>query len=262
MDAAMLLSSLRDHGIELRTDGRNIGWRPKESVTPAQVAAIKDHKPLLMALLMAEDPEVAWRVEAMRTRLPAGPKPFHTFATAKDVPRGGGGCLSCGDPVADRTAGLAVRCLPCAHAAQLLLDEARKATQAPSLTVTPIVPPEIAAREDEPTEATDLPIDERERWTTDPRPDLAEDSALWSRLLTMAYDRDVEDPDGLFGVLHGFRGYGAGLVVAEGRVCLVAGEMGDAYAAQRREWLVPHAFALTKLLADITEQLPPIAGTA
>lgn len=102
---------------------------------------------------------------------------------------------------------------------------------------------------------------EREQWIVDPRPDLEGDSPLWSRLLTLAYDRDGEDTNGLFGVLHGFRCLGAGLVVVDGRARLVAGELGDDYPTEREQWLVPHAFALTKLLADLAAQTPPIAGT-
>jgi len=45
----------------------------------------------------------------------------------------------------------------------------------------------------------------RQRVTEDPRPDLAEDSARWSRLLSMAYDLDGDDPAGLYGALNGLR---------------------------------------------------------
>jgi len=95
----------------------------------------------------------------------------------------------------------------------------------------------------------------RARFIKDPRPDLEGDSNLWSRLLTLAYGHDGEDPNGLFGVLHGFRCSGAGLTVVDGRAHLVAGEMGDEYPAERERWLDTHAPALAALLDDLV--LPP-----
>ncbi len=91
-----------------------------------------------------------------------------------------------------------------------------------------------------------------ESWfTTDPRPDLAEDSALWGRLLARAFALDGDDPTGLCGALHGLRCCGAALVAEGGRLRLTAGEMGDdEYAALRRAWLIPHADALRLLLRD------------
>jgi hypothetical protein len=88
----------------------------------------------------------------------------------------------------------------------------------------------------------------RDRWIADPRPDLAGDSALWQRLLSLAYERDGEEPAGLFGALHGLRCCGAALATQGGRVRLSAGELGDEYRALRRAYLLPHTAALRALL--------------
>ena len=93
-----------------------------------------------------------------------------------------------------------------------------------------------------------------ERWTADPRPDLAGDSALWRRLLGLAYGCDFHDPRGLFGALHGLRCCGAALAASPGGLRLVPGELPpDEYAALRADYLVPHAPALRALLAAAGE---------
>ncbi len=97
------------------------------------------------------------------------------------------------------------------------------------------------------------PLAARDRWTADPRDDLAEDRGLWRRLLTLAYDYDGDDPAGLFGSLHGLRCCGARLVVEGGQVRLVAGELDDAYPAFRERYLLPHAAALLELLGGLAE---------
>ena len=89
-----------------------------------------------------------------------------------------------------------------------------------------------------------------ERWTADPRPDLAGDSTLWRRLLGLAYGRDFHDPHGLFGALHGLRCCGAVLARGPGGLRLLPGELPPAeYVALRGEYLVPYAPTLRALLA-------------
>lgn len=91
---------------------------------------------------------------------------------------------------------------------------------------------------------------ERRRATADPRPDLAADG--FSALLAMAYDRDFDDPLGLFGALLGLRIGGARLVREGGRRRLAAGESDpDEHAALRAKYLLPHAQALTGMLAAL-----------
>jgi hypothetical protein len=101
----------------------------------------------------------------------------------------------------------------------------------------------------------------RERFTADPRPDLAHDSALWSRLLARAYEHDGNDPAGLFGALHGLRCCGAALTAKDGLVRLTTGEMSaDEYGALRQEYLVPRQQALSTLLRDLAWTDEPGAG--
>jgi hypothetical protein len=120
----------------------------------------------------------------------------------------------------------------------------RLAVDAPAGAVPPDLRADLAAHK-----GALLALLARERCAADPRPDLVADSPLWQRLLGLAYDRDGADPRGLFGSLHGLRCLGAGLVAEEGRARLVPGELSaEEYAAEREEWLVPHAAALTALL--------------
>jgi len=84
-----------------------------------------------------------------------------------------------------------------------------------------------------------VPTNPRERWASDPRPDIAADTTAWSLLLALAYDADGGDPRGAFGVLHGLRCVGVGLERdARGRWRLVAGETDD-YDEIRETWLMP-----------------------
>lgn len=92
----------------------------------------------------------------------------------------------------------------------------------------------------------------------DPRPDLADDSALWTRLLGLAHPLDGDDPQGLFGALLGFRCCGARLEW-DGEKYLVRPTPGGSWANEsafqfdREKWLVPHAVALVRLLRALAE---------
>jgi len=118
---------------------------PVGILTPPMLAELRRHKPALLALLavgesgdrlntpenagansnnqmVSSDPAVARRGAAMRERYPRPWRAVPTL-TARDVPRGAGGCLSCGEPVAAHPDGLAARCEPCIRAVHLLLSE-------------------------------------------------------------------------------------------------------------------------------------------
>ncbi len=120
--AAELLARLRGHGVEVCADGDGLRYRPKDALTPALLAELRRHKWALLALLAADDPAVVWRVEAMRARHPR-PWRFPPFLTVRDVPRGAGGCHSCGEPLQPLSDALGARCAACAHAARLVLDD-------------------------------------------------------------------------------------------------------------------------------------------
>ena len=92
----------------------------------------------------------------------------------------------------------------------------------------------------------------RRKWAaTDPRPDLVEDTGLWVRLLTLAYDVDG-DKDGLACALNGFRALGARLGVRDGSARLLPGDV-EEYDALRGRWLLPHRRTLTALLRRVAE---------
>ena len=92
----------------------------------------------------------------------------------------------------------------------------------------------------------------RRKWaTTDPRPDLVEDTGLWVYLLALAYDVDG-DIDGLAVALNGFRCLGARLELRDGSARLLPGEVED-YDALRDRWLVPYRRTLTVLLRRVVE---------
>jgi hypothetical protein len=120
--ARAVLDEARRRGISLTVDRDGILANYRQG-TPTE--DLKELVPLfrqeLIALLSAEDEEVAWRVLVMRGQLPdRGPIPFllaKPEVRANDAP---GCCLSCGEPL---TAERRFRCLFCTAAVQRLLEE-------------------------------------------------------------------------------------------------------------------------------------------
>ena len=85
--------------------------------------------------------------------------------------------------------------------------------------------------------------------TTDPRPDIADDSALWVRLLPVAYGLDGARAGGAFGVLHGLRCMGARLAVIGGQARLFRGDIPEGeYEQYKREYLAPNHETVQRLL--------------
>lgn len=91
----------------------------------------------------------------------------------------------------------------------------------------------------------------------DPRPDLAEDSPPWGRLLALAFERHGEGSDSVAWLLQGIRCCGARLEAHDGRLRLEPGELGPEYAELREKWLLPHREAITALLASLDERVEP-----
>ena len=119
MDGLAALEAARAAGLVVRTDGERLVIRGS-STADVLARALLARKPEVLALLVAEDPAVAWRAEAMRTQLrAAGPLPF---LVARPTPLGRGGCLSCGEPLAPAADREAFRCSPCARAAWLVVS--------------------------------------------------------------------------------------------------------------------------------------------
>ncbi len=83
----------------------------------------------------------------------------------------------------------------------------------------------------------------------DPRPDLVEDSARWTALLSAAYELDGEDPTGTWAALHVVRCLGAAIAIQRGKWRIERGdyEPGE-WAADRARYLAPRTVAIKRLL--------------
>ncbi len=103
---------------------------------------------------------------------------------------------------------------------------------------------------------------EWERWQTecpapgeDPRPDLAEDSARWTALLSAAYELDGEDPTGTWAALHVVRCLGAAIAIQRGKWRLEAGPDYDGdWQADKARYLSPRTATIKRLLAAMAEE--------
>jgi hypothetical protein len=119
MEVLSLLAEARAAGLNVRAEGDTLIVRGPRSAE-AIVAQLRDHKPEVLALLEAADPEVAWRVAALRPQISArGPIRWlaaRTDTPATDAPRC---CGSCGDPL---PVGRRFRCVPCVRAIEIVLN--------------------------------------------------------------------------------------------------------------------------------------------
>ncbi|MDP9357342.1 MAG: hypothetical protein M3R02_19045 [Chloroflexota bacterium] len=77
MTPAALLADLQARGVRLYLAGDELRYKAKLGVmTPDLAAAIKPHKPTLIAHLQEEEVAISWRAAAMREQIPAaGPAP-------------------------------------------------------------------------------------------------------------------------------------------------------------------------------------------
>jgi hypothetical protein len=119
MDGLMVLAQARAAGLEVHAEGDTLVIRGPASAD-ALARAVLAHKPEVLALLAAVDPEVTWRVEALRPQIPAR-GPIRRFVTrtetpATDAPRC---CGRCGDPLPE---GRRFRCAPCVRAVEIVLN--------------------------------------------------------------------------------------------------------------------------------------------
>jgi hypothetical protein len=123
MRPAELLTTLTTAGCRVVAKNEQLQVRGPSSapLTPELRAAIAAHKAELLALVTGGDPEVRWRVEAMRPRVPpTGVIPPMYARELSRVPADC--CLSCGDPL---TPGNKYNCEPCVRAAWQVLREVR-----------------------------------------------------------------------------------------------------------------------------------------
>ena len=115
-----LLAAAREAGLEVRVVADELvirGPRTQDALARRVLA----EKPVVLALLSAEDAEVAWRMAAMRPQVPhRGAIPV---LVARAVGAPPGSCISCGELLQD---GMTVRCSPCTRAAWIVLHEIRE----------------------------------------------------------------------------------------------------------------------------------------
>ena len=121
--AVSLLAEARAAGLEVRAEADRLVVRgPRSGAALAE--RLLEQKAEVLDLLSDEDAEVAWRVAAMRPRVPTtGPI---LILVVRETTLGPGRCVSCGDALGpDRP----YRCAPCSVATRLVLDDVREAAQ-------------------------------------------------------------------------------------------------------------------------------------
>jgi hypothetical protein len=115
-----VLAEARAVGLEVRAEVDRLvvrGPRLHEAIARQLLA----QKPVVLALLIEEEAELRWRVEAMRPQVPLrGPIPV---LVAREVAVIAEHCFSCGEPLAP---GRTVRCAFCVRAAQRVLGCVRE----------------------------------------------------------------------------------------------------------------------------------------
>jgi hypothetical protein len=115
MDGLVLLRQARLAGLQVRGDGDRLVVHGPRRLEPVARTLLAEKPGILRAL--AEEHEIAWRVDAMRSRVPAtGAIPL--LLALPGVRFQLGTCCSCGEQLApdDR-----YRCGPCADAAVAVL---------------------------------------------------------------------------------------------------------------------------------------------
>lgn len=118
MTTEAMLTDLRARGVRVTVVAGAITLHaPLGEVTGEDLAALRDAKSALLAVLAAEEEwerEVAWRLTTMAPRVPArAPIPF--LVVRDDVDFTPTSCQSCGGVL---NGGLAHRCRPCIEAAR------------------------------------------------------------------------------------------------------------------------------------------------
>ncbi|MGO9179009.1 MAG: hypothetical protein ACLQBX_01965 [Candidatus Limnocylindrales bacterium] len=115
MDVLILLSEARFAGLRVTASGNQLVVQGPRRLEPMARLLLAEKPTILRAL--AEEQEVAWRIDAMRPHVPAtGAIPL--LLARPDAMRCAGLCCSCGDPVGPAEG---YRCAPCVAAAVALL---------------------------------------------------------------------------------------------------------------------------------------------
>lgn len=117
MDAATLLHTLREHGVEVVAAGDRIRFAPADLVTPDLRDSLKRLKPEVLRLLGAPTADVEARAAAFRAQLAEWTGPGVPLLGLPGVHGGPGRCCSCDAEIpASR-----LRCDVCRQAVQLVL---------------------------------------------------------------------------------------------------------------------------------------------
>jgi hypothetical protein len=118
--AVTVLAEARAAGLDIRAEpGRLVVRGPRSLEAVAQ--RLLERKSDVLALLAAEDANVAWRVAAMRPQVPQrGAIPVLVAREGVSVP---GSCVSCGEHLRE---GVTFRCSLCSRAAWVVLHEVRE----------------------------------------------------------------------------------------------------------------------------------------
>ena len=115
-----VLREARSAGLEVQVEGDHLVVRGHPSLRPL-AESLLERKGEVLTLLVEEDVEVRWRVDAMRPQVsPAGAIPV---LVARQVRAPIGHCGACGNPLPD---GRAFRCEPCVSAAWFVVREVKE----------------------------------------------------------------------------------------------------------------------------------------
>lgn len=119
MDGLTLLREARGAGLQVTANGDTLVVEGPRRLEPIAQTLLAE-KPRVMRAL-AEEQEVAWRIDAMRPQVPStGGIPL--LLARPDVRPLVGSCCSCGDPLGDENR---YRCARCVAAAIAVLGVAR-----------------------------------------------------------------------------------------------------------------------------------------
>ena len=117
MDGLTLLREARRVGLDVAEDRDHLVVRGPRRLEPVALRVLA-HKPEVLRALEVERSEVAWRVAAMRTMLPAHDV-LPLLLARPDRLGGPGRCCSCGDALSP---GDHYRCRPCVEAVVRVLE--------------------------------------------------------------------------------------------------------------------------------------------
>lgn len=120
-EAVEILAEIRARGMEARVspDNAHVQYRPVAPMPIELARRLLAHRWEVMALLSADDPEVIWRVVALRSQVPEKGPIGRLLARPQSLSIGmAGRCATCGDVL---HAGRRYRCGPCQHACWLVV---------------------------------------------------------------------------------------------------------------------------------------------